>query len=163
MKRYTLVADLSIFQIMPFLRLKVSWCQCLYVSTQISSYIHTLCLKWNPPTQLTHPSHQIQSSQKIFSEQPLWGSQNQSANILCDSRTSCRLADFGLAKESDVLQTVNGTRLYMAPTLIPAMIPAMGDYSRCKMQSQKPVVVFFKISIFITNFAPTTTTTATRV
>ena len=39
------------------------------------------------------------------------------ANILCDSRTSCRLADFGLAKESDVLQTVNGTRPYMAPEM----------------------------------------------
>ena len=39
------------------------------------------------------------------------------ANILCDSRTHCRLADFGLAKESDVLMTVKGTRPYMAPEM----------------------------------------------
>lgn len=39
------------------------------------------------------------------------------ANILCDSRTRCRLADFGLAKEGDVLKTFGGTQPYMAPEM----------------------------------------------
>ena len=39
------------------------------------------------------------------------------ANILCDSRAHFRLADFGLAKEGDVLKTFNGTKPYMAPEM----------------------------------------------
>ena len=39
------------------------------------------------------------------------------ANILCDSRTHFRLADFGLAKEGDFLKTVKGTQPYMAPEM----------------------------------------------
>ena len=38
-------------------------------------------------------------------------------NILCDSRTHFRLADFGLAKESHVLRTFKGTKPYMAPEM----------------------------------------------
>ena len=39
------------------------------------------------------------------------------ANILCDSRTHFRLADFGLAKEGDVLRTLKGTLPFMAPEM----------------------------------------------
>lgn len=40
------------------------------------------------------------------------------ANILFDSRMHCRLADFGLAKEGDVLKTFNGTMPFMAPEML---------------------------------------------
>ena len=36
-------------------------------------------------------------------------------NILCDSRTHFRLADFGSAKEGEVLETHKGTESFMAP------------------------------------------------
>ena len=39
------------------------------------------------------------------------------ANILCDSRTHFRLADFGVAKEGDILKTLKGTLPYMAPEM----------------------------------------------
>lgn len=39
------------------------------------------------------------------------------ANILCDSRSHFRLADFGLAKEGDLLQSMKGTQPYMAPEM----------------------------------------------
>ena len=39
------------------------------------------------------------------------------ANILCETRSHFRLADFGLAKEGQVLETIKGTRPYMAPEM----------------------------------------------
>lgn len=39
------------------------------------------------------------------------------ANILCDSRAHFRLADFGIAKEGDILKTFSGTQPYMAPEM----------------------------------------------
>lgn len=39
----------------------------------------------------------------------------KSANILCDSRTHFRLADFGLAKEGEVFKSHKGTKPWMAP------------------------------------------------
>ena len=38
-------------------------------------------------------------------------------NILCDSRTHFRLADFGLTHDVDVLKICTGTQIYMAPEM----------------------------------------------
>ena len=41
----------------------------------------------------------------------------KSANILCDSRVHYRLADFGVAKEGEILRTHRGTKPWMAPEM----------------------------------------------
>lgn len=43
------------------------------------------------------------------------------ANILCDSRAHLRLADFGIAKEGNILQTFKGTHPWMAPEMFKNM------------------------------------------
>ena len=41
----------------------------------------------------------------------------KSENILCDSREHFRLADFGVAKEGNFLESMKGTKPYLAPEM----------------------------------------------